>query len=101
MSKGKLSPAGEGFDLSAAAIRSMEACALLLGQLIDEVRATTVMPLTAEGREDRHRCVPNAGQVQQRARGIAKTSLIELRRCTDKIAVALQRRQFNQDRTSY
>jgi hypothetical protein len=45
------SPAGELFDLSAAAIKPLEACALLIGGLVDEIRRMTVMPLTAEGRE--------------------------------------------------
>lgn len=47
----KPSPAGELFGASAAAVKPMEACALLLGQLIDQVREMTLLPLTAEGRE--------------------------------------------------
>ena len=45
------SPAGELFSQSAAAVKPMEACALLLGQLIDQVRAMTMMSLSAEARE--------------------------------------------------
>lgn len=97
--KGKLSSAGEIFDLSAAAIRPMEACALLLGQSIDEVRTITVMPLTAEGREIAIAAFRMLGKFDS-VRADLETSLIELRRCTDRIAVALQRRQFNHDRTS-
>jgi hypothetical protein len=47
----KPSPAGELFALSADAIRPLEACALLLGALVDNVRALTMSPLSAEGRE--------------------------------------------------
>ena len=45
------SPAGELFSQCAAAVKPMESCALLLGRLIDEVRAMTMLPLSAEGRE--------------------------------------------------
>jgi hypothetical protein len=45
------SPAGQLFAESAAAIKPMEACALLLGRLIDEARAMTMLPLSAENRE--------------------------------------------------
>jgi hypothetical protein len=44
------SPAGELFDLSAAAIKPLEACGLLFGGLVDEVRAITMLPLSADGR---------------------------------------------------
>jgi hypothetical protein len=46
----KSSPSGQLFDLSAAAVKPMEACALLLGRLMDEVRGMTMMSLSAEGR---------------------------------------------------
>jgi hypothetical protein len=46
----KSSPSGQLFDLSAAAGKPMEACALLLGRLMDEVRGMTMMSLSAEGR---------------------------------------------------
>jgi hypothetical protein len=39
----KPSPAGELFATSAAATRSIEACALLLGRLIDEIREITML----------------------------------------------------------
>lgn len=42
---------GQLFGECAAAVRPMESCALLLGRLIDECRAITLLPLTAEGRE--------------------------------------------------
>lgn len=45
------SPAGQLFAECAAAVKPMEACALLLGRLIDEVREITLLPRTAEGRE--------------------------------------------------
>jgi hypothetical protein len=46
----RASPAGQLFAECAAAVKPMESCALLLGRLIDEVRAMTMLPLTAEGR---------------------------------------------------
>lgn len=48
--RSKPSPSGQLFAECAAAVKPMEACALLLGQLIDQVRAMTMLPLSAEGR---------------------------------------------------
>ena len=46
------SPAGEMFGASAAATRTLEACALLLGAMVDEVRELTMMrTLSAEACE--------------------------------------------------
>lgn len=50
--KSKPSPAGELFDASAAAVRSIEACCLLLGALVDEIREITMLrTLSAAARE--------------------------------------------------
>jgi hypothetical protein len=70
----KSSPSGQLFDLSAAAVKPMEACALLLGRLMDEVRGMTMMSLSAEGQDDRARRAQDVLSQFDSVRAISNTA---------------------------